>query len=360
MAPKKKAAKAKATSDAETVDDLIDSIVGDADPEQVQVLGSAKAAAKIKGVISTQCPNLDNALGRGGVPLSRITIIHGKEGSGKTTLCLHLVASVQRMGGICYYVDKEYKLDPDYAEAIGVNTKRLIVAQPSHLEQVYELIQDAVARVRHYREETGKRVPVLIVLDSINACITKAQLEGEFEDQHYAPQAGVHSRCIPKVLEAIHREDVAFVMIAQNRAQIGKMFGEAEDISGGNAPKYYASVIMKVTRIQNSEDKLSQLVRVDVRKNQIAPPFKRAEFWVRHGVGIDQLSALLDSAEKLGVIGRTTSAKTGKPTSWYEYPVGSGKRFANGLEQAREAIQEDDDLRMDIMLDVQRKASNAA
>lgn len=337
----------------QTVDDLVDAIVEDAGPENAQVLGSDVHAARIRGVISTQSGPLDRALGRGGVPLGRITIVHGKEGSGKTTLCLHLVAEVQKMGGLCFYFDKEYKLDPDYAQSIGVNTKRLIISQPSTLETIYEAMVSAVSRVKEWRIKTKKRTPVLIVLDSINACITKAQLEGSFDQKHYAPQAAVHSQGIPKVLELLAKEDVALVFIAQNRTQIGKAFGDPDDISGGNAVRYYASVIMKVTRIKNSEDKLSQLTRVDVRKNQIAPPFKRAEFWIRHGVGIDPMADLIQTALDLNVIGRAKNTKTGKEGSWYEFPVGSGKRFANGLGGVREVLSEDEELKMDIMAAVQ-------
>lgn len=346
----KKAAKKKPTQ-TEIVNSLIDDLVEDS--EEAQVLGSDENKLKIRGVISTQCAALDKALGRRGVPLGRLTIIHGKEGCGKTTSCLHLVASVQAAGGICVYVDKEYKLDPEYAANIGVNTKRLIISQPSTLEQVYTFIEKTLKKVRAAREKHGKRVPVLVVLDSINACITKAQLEGSHEDQHYSPQARVHSASIPKILELVSKEDVALVYIAQNRTQIGKMFGDPDDIAGGNAPKYYASVIIKMKRIANNEDKTAQRVQAEIRKNQVAAPFKKCEFWIRHGVGIDQVTSLIEQAEDLGVIGRTT-AKSGKKTSWFEFPVGSDQKFANGLDQARETLEEDEELRLEIMAAVQK------
>jgi len=349
---KKKAKKAaakpkpKKKTHADVVNDLVAEITED--PEQAQVLGSDSSRAKVRGVISTQSMELDDALGRGGIPLGRISIIHGKEGCGKTTLCLHLVASVQAQGGICVYVDKEYKLDPDYAQNIGVDTKKLIIAQPSHLEAVYEFIAKVLAKVKLIREVSKERVPVLIVLDSINACIAKAQLEGAMEDKHYAPQAGVHSRCIPKVLADISKEDVAFVMIAQNRTQIGKMFGDPDDIAGGNAPKYYSSVIIKLTRVANNDDNTAQHVSAYIRKNQVAAPFKKCEFWIRHGVGIDQDATIIAHAEKMGVIGRTL-AKSGKKTSWFEFPVGSDDKFANGAEQARLELKLDPELRAAIL-----------
>lgn len=344
----------KKSEDKSLIDNMVDALVAIGGEGSAQVLGSEAAAVAINGVISTQCPSLDAAIGRGGIPLGRLTVMHGPEMSGKTTMALHMVAETQRLGGIVIYIDKEYKLDPDYAKKLGVKVDDLIVSQPSYLERVYELIDGAIALATQWRKKSKKQVPVLVVLDSINACITKAQLNGSYEDRHIAPQPRVHSENLPRIIPKISKENVALLFIAQERVKIGKMFGDPNEVSGGNAVKYYASLILKVRNIgavKSGEAKVAQKTRVECVKNQISPPFRRAEFEIRHGVGIDQLSSLLDSAIELGIItfGKT---KQGKVSKWLSY---KDKKFAAGRQGAWEALQEDTELMLEILGEVNKK-----
>lgn len=337
--------------DQDLIGDMVDALVAIGGEGTAQVLGSDAAAIKIRGVISTQCSQLDKAIGRGGIPLGRLSIIHGPEMSGKTTIALHIVAETQRRGGIAIYIDKEYKLDPDYARAIGVDIKRLIISQPDHLERIYELIDGSIDIASKFRKKTGTRVPVLVVLDSINAAITKVQFEGSFEDKHVAPQARVHSENLPKVIPRVSKEDVALLFVAQDRTNIGKMFGDPVELAGGKAVRYYASLVLQVKNMgavkdPGDGDKVAQKTRVECRKNQISMPFKRAEFEIRHGVGVDQTAGLLDQALELKIITYSVSEKTGKRTTWLQF---DGKKFANGRAQAWEQLNEDAELRMDVM-----------
>lgn len=353
--PKKKAAKkpAKPKQDQDgLIDDMVEALVAIGGEGTAQVLGSDAAAIKIKGVISTQCPPLDKAIGRGGIPLGRLSILHGPEMSGKTTICLHTVAECQRRGGLVIYIDKEYKLDPDYAAAIGVDLQRLIISQPPHLERAYE-IMDGVADLAKKWRKLGGDVPILVVLDSINSAITKAQYEGDFDDKFIAAQARVHSEHLPKVIPKINAESVALLYVAQNRTKIGKMFGDPDDISGGHAVRFYASLIMKVKSIGDVKEgdvKKAKKTSVECRKNQIAAPFGKAEFEIRHGVGIDQQAMMIQQAIDLGVLTNSISEKTGKKTSWWLFRE---NKIANGKAQLWEQIAEDDELKIEVMEDVQ-------
>ena len=224
----------------------IKSVLGDEDG--TQLLGSDGLAIKIKGVVSTQCATIDAAIGRGGIPTGRLTIINGAEGCGKTTLALHLAAEVQKMGGVAVYLDKEYKLDPDYAAKIGVDLEKLIISQPSYLERAFVAFDAIINRAVDIRKQSGERIPIMIILDSMNAAISKAQFEGEWDDSHYAPQARVYSNLLPKLMPKVSKEDVALVWISQIRQKIGLQFGNPDDICGGKAPKFYASLILDVKR----------------------------------------------------------------------------------------------------------------
>lgn len=345
----KKRAKSKAIETGEPSDfitELVDELESEGGEGTAQILGSDERAIKIRGVVSTQCYQADEALGRGGIPLARLTIIHGKEGCGKTTICLHLVAECQRMGGIVLYIDKEYKLDPDYAKAIGVDTKRLIISQPGTLEKVYKIIKATIKKAAEYRKRTGKRVPVLIVLDSINAALAAAVINGDEDDKHVAPQARVHSRELPQVIMEASKEDVALVFISQYRKKIGGMtFGDGNDIAGGNAPRYYASVIMQVTKIgttKEDDEKVSNKTRIECVKNQVAPPFRKGEFEIRYGIGIDRIASLLDAALDRGVIVQKGA--------WFSH---DGDRIGQGRANVLEFLREHEDVRMAVELDYQ-------
>ena len=300
-----------------------------------QLLGSEGFAIKIRGVISTQCPSIDWATGRGGIPLGRLTILHGKEGSGKTTLALHIVAECQRQGGAVVYMDKEYKLDPDYARDIGVDTKKLIIVQPPYLEKVFSTTRRIIERVKANREATGKRTPVLVVLDSMNAAITKAQYEGEEEDHHVAPEARVYSRLLPKLIPLVNEEDVALLWVSQVRSKIGVKFGNPDDVCGGNGPKFYASMIIHVTNFGSEKEdgeRVANKLWVEPKKNQVAPPFKKAEVRVVYGEGFDKEKSLLWVAEKLGVVK--------KKGAFYKH---DGKTLGQGLNAASETLAVDEE-----------------
>ena len=286
-----------------------------------QLLGSDGLAIKIKGVISTQCPTIDAAIGRGGIPRSRLTILHGAEGSGKTTLALHIVAEAQRLGGAAVYLDKEYKLDPDYAASIGVDCDRLVIAQPAYLERAFQTFEGVIDRAAKLREG-GERAPIIIVLDSMNAAITKAQFEGEWEDKHYAPQARVFSELLPKLMPKVSKEDVALLWISQVRKKMNVMFGDDNEVAGGNAPKFYASLIMEVGRRKaNVQDgqKIGNQIEVHCKKNQIAPPFKKASCEIIYGKGIDKEASLIEQAVLDGIV-----KKGGAWYAWGDDRLGQG------------------------------------
>lgn len=334
----------KALGPASFIKGLVSDLEEMGGPGTAQVLGSDAHAIKIRGVISTQSRTLDAAIGRGGIPLGRITVLHGREGCGKTTMCLHLCAEVQKQGGVVLYIDKEYKLDPDYARKIGVDVDHMIISQPSHLERVYEIIIATIKKAAAWRKATKKRVPILIVLDSLNAAIAKARLEGEVEDKHVAPEARVHSENIPKMLDILHKEDVAMVYVSQYRANIGKMFGDKNETAGGNAPKYYASLMLKVEYIGKEKDggeAVANKTRVTCVKNQIAPPFKQAEFEIKYGIGIDRVATLLDAAMDAGIVT--------KKGSWFNY---GKKRLGQGRPSALDVLRENESLMEQIELDL--------
>lgn len=320
--------------EAFNVTGLIDSIVEDAGPGTAMLLSGGGLEIEIRGVISTRIAALDRAIGRGGVPLGRLTIIHGPESSGKTTLALHLVAECQAMGGIVLYIDKEYKLDPRYAADLGVDLGRLVISQPPYLEKVFAITEKAVVMAQEHRSRTGDRVPILIVLDSMNAAITKTQFEGDWDDSDsYGPMARVFSQKLPKIIPIIAREDVALVFISQIREKIGISFGNKDKIAGGKAPKFYSSLIMDIGnmgRIKEEDGKgkaPGQKSRVIVRKNQIAPPFLEAEFDIVYGSGADRIGSVVDVAVADGVID--------KSGAWYSF---NGKRLGHGRDAAKTSL----------------------
>lgn len=269
-----------------------------------QLLGSAALAIKIRGVISTQCPSLDRAIGRWGYPLGRLILLHGKEGSGKTTLALHGVAETQRLGGMAIYVDSEHKLDPDYAAKIGVDLDRLVISQPDYIEKFMAMVEKTIVVAKRHRK-AGIPFPVMVVLDSINSLPTKAEFEAGWEQQHIAPDAGVYSSKLKKLMPLCNREDVALLFISQEREKVGVMFGRKERTGGGKAPRYYSSLILEVARlgaVKVGDEVVGNLTQVKCSKNQIAPPFRTADFKIMFGKGIDYEDSLLAEGLRVGVV----------------------------------------------------------
>jgi recombination protein RecA len=269
------------------------------------------------GAISTGAINLDAATGIGGIPKGRITEIYGPESSGKTTLCLHLVANVQKTGGVAAFVDAEHALDIEYARKLGVDVENLLVSQPDTGEQALEIVEILV--------RSG--AVDLVVIDSVAALVPKAEIEGEMGDSHMGLQARLMSQALRKLAGAINRTNCAVVFINQLREKIGVMFGNPETTTGGKALKFYASLRMDIRRIgpvKEREAVIGSHVRVKVVKNKVAPPFKQAEFDVMFDEGISHTGLVVDIASEAGII-----QKSG---AWYSY---GDQRIGQGRENAK-------------------------
>src|SRR5450631_1558414 len=252
----------------------------------VMRLGDAAATYEVDSVPSGSL-GLDIALGVGGIPRGRVIEIYGPESSGKTTLTLAIIASVQKHGGTAAFVDAEHALDPVYAEKLGVKVNDLLVSQPDTGEQALE-ITDMLVR--------SGAVDVVVV-DSVAALTPKAEIEGEMGDQHMGLQARLMSQALRKLTAVIARNGSTVIFINQIRMKIGVMFGSPETTTGGNALKFYASVRLDIRRIgsiKKGEEVVGGRTRVKVAKNKMAPPFTEAEFEIRWGTGVDAASELID------------------------------------------------------------------
>jgi recombination protein RecA len=267
--------------------------------------------------ISTGAINLDAAIGVGGVPRGRVTEVYGPESSGKTTLCLHVVATAQREGGMAAYIDAEHALDTEYAKKLGVDVENLLISQPDTGEQALEICEILVR---------SGAVDV-VVIDSVAALVPKAEIEGEMGDSHVGLQARLMSQALRKLTGAIARSKTAVIFINQLREKIGVMFGNPETTTGGKALKFYASVRLDIRRIgpvKEKEDVIGSHVRVKVVKNKVAPPFKQAEFDIMYAEGISHTSLLVDIGAESGII-----EKSG---AWYSY---GSQRIGQGRENAK-------------------------
>ena len=261
--------------------------------------------------------NLDAAIGVGGIPRGRITEIYGPESSGKTTLCLHVVANAQRAGGTAAFIDAEHALDTEYATKLGVDVEKLLVSQPDTGEQALEICEILV--------RSG--AVDIIVIDSVAALVPKAEIEGEMGESHMGLQARLMSQALRKLTGAIARSKVSLVFINQLREKIGVMFGNPETTTGGKALKFYASVRLDIRRIgpvKEKEEVVGSHVRVKVVKNKVAPPFKQAEFDIMYAEGISHSSLLVDIGSENGIID--------KSGAWYSY---NGQRIGQGRENAK-------------------------
>lgn len=306
----------------EEVNDIMESIRKIGGKESAVLASSGGLDIKVRGVISTRCIPLDNAIGRGGLPLGRLTILHGGEGSGKTTLALQAVAECQRQGGVAVYQDAECKLDLQYAEDLGVDTKKLILARPPYLEQAFEIQNNVIDSVTRARKKLGVRIPSLIFLDSINASLTKAQVEGEWDDQYMAPQARCYSQLLPKIIPRVAKEDVGLIYISQVREKMNVQYGSKDEIAGGRGPKFYASLIIHIARIGNVRDGevvVGVKTQAECRKNQIAPPFRKALYVMGFGTGVDNERAVIELALEKRMLRDKDGKVLLKPTAGHVY-----------------------------------------
>ncbi len=245
--------------------------------------------------ISTGSLGIDISLGVGGVPRGRITEIYGPESSGKTTLCLHIVAEAQKSGGICAFVDMEHALDPLYAEKIGVDIQQLYVSQPDTGEQALEITEHL----------TRSGALDVIVVDSVAALVPRAEIEGEMGDSHVGLQARLMSQALRKLAGAIKQSNVCVIFTNQLREKVGVMFGSPETTPGGRALKFYASVRIDIRRIQqikHSGDIVGNRTRVKIKKNKVAAPFKECEFDIMFNQGISKSGEIIDIGTELGII----------------------------------------------------------
>jgi recombination protein RecA len=276
--------------------------------------------------IPTGALSLDLALGVGGIPRGRVTEIYGPESSGKTTVCLHLIAEAQRMGGTCAFIDVEHALDPDYADRIGVDVEELYISQPDTGEQALEI---AEALVRSGAMD-------VVVIDSVAALVPRAEIEGEMGDSHVGLQARLMSQALRKLSGAIKQSNTAMIFTNQLRQKIGIMFGNPETTSGGMALKFYASVRLDIRRIQSLKHQgnvIGNRTRVTVKKNKVAPPFRQAEFDIMYNEGISKAGDLLDLAVEYDVVD--------KRGAFYSY---GDTRLGQGRENAKTFLQENPDL----------------
>jgi len=315
-----KAEKVEKSGKALALQSALDQIKKSYGDGSIMKLGD-KVQAQV-AVIPTGSIALDLALGVGGLPKGRIIEIYGPESSGKTTLCQHIIAETQKMGGTAALIDAEHAFDPIYAERTGVNVKDLLVSQPDTGEQGLE-IADTLIR--------SNAVDV-IVIDSVAALVPKAEIEGDIGDSFMALQARLMSQSLRRLSGAVSRSNCTLVFTNQLRMKIGVMFGNPETTPGGRALRFYASVrleIRKIEELKNEGQAVGIRCKVTVRKNKVAPPFRIAEFDIMFAQGISKEGNLLDVGAEFGIV-----KKSG---SWYEY---NGEKLGQGKESARTYLKE--------------------
>lgn len=287
----------------------------------IMKLGDPSAKINVE-TIPTGSLSLDLALGLGGIPKGRVVEIYGPESSGKTTVALHMIAEVQKRGGVAGFIDAEHALDPVYAKAIGVDIDNLYISQPDYGEQALEITETMV--------RSG--AVDLIVVDSVAALVPKAEIDGDMGDSHMGQHARLMSQALRKLTGIMNKTGCTVIFINQLREKIGVMFGNPETTTGGRALKFYASVRMDVRRIETLKsggEMVGNRARVKVVKNKIAPPFKEAEFDIMFGKGISREGDILDLAANCGVV-----IKSG---SWYAY---NSEKIGQGRENAKKYFVE--------------------
>ena len=295
----------------------------------VMKLGDPAAQMNIE-TIPTGSLSLDIALGLGGIPKGRIIEIYGPESSGKTTVTLHMIAEVQKRGGIAGFIDAEHALDPVYAKNIGVDIDNLYISQPDNGEQALEITETMV--------RSG--AIDIVVVDSVAALVPKAEIDGDMGDSHVGLQARLMSQALRKLTAVISKSNCTVIFINQLREKVGVMFGNPETTTGGRALKFYSSVRLDVRRIESlkqSGEVTGNRTRVKIVKNKIAPPFKEAEFDIMFGEGISTEGDILDLAANIGVIN--------KSGAWYAY---DGSKRGQGRENAKQYLKDNPEICSDI------------
>lgn len=292
-------------------------------------------------VIPTGCLSVDIALGAGGVPRGRVIEIYGAESSGKTTLAQHIVAEVQKKGGVAAFVDAEHALDPEYAKKLGVNINDLLVSQPDSGEQALEIVETLVR---------SNSVDV-VVIDSVAALTPKAEIEGEMGDRHVALQARLMSQALRKLTAIISKTKTSVIFLNQTRQKIGVFFGNPETTTGGMALKFYSSVRIQLKRaaqIKMGDNTIGNRVKAKIVKNKIAPPFKAAEFDIMYNEGISLSGDILDLGMKYGLIKKQAT------TFFY-----NDQKLAAGRESAKTFLKEDKKLIRQIAKEIWQKVKES-
>ncbi len=295
----------------------------------IMKMGEDGALVQIEG-ISTGSINLDAAIGVGGVPRGRISEIYGPESSGKTTLCLHVIATAQKLGGIAAFIDAEHALDINYAQKLGVDVDNLLVSQPDTGEQALEIAEVLIR---------SSAIDV-VVIDSVAALVPRAEIEGEMGDTHVGLQARLMSQALRKLTGAVNRSNTSVIFTNQIREKVGVMYGSPETTSGGRALKFYASLRLDIRRIgalKDGQDIVGNRTRVKVVKNKCAAPFKQAEFDILYNIGISHTGLLIDLGVEENIVD--------KSGSWYSY---GDLRLGQGKENAREFLDENEDVANEI------------
>ncbi|MFL2656015.1 MAG: recombinase RecA [Burkholderiaceae bacterium] len=288
-------------------------------------------------VVSTGSLSLDIALGIGGLPRGRVVEVYGPESSGKTTLTLQVISEMQKIGGVCAFVDAEHALDTQYAQKLGVNLNDLLVSQPDTGEQALEIV-DALVRSSSLD---------LIVVDSVAALTPKAEIEGDMGDSLPGLQARLMSQALRKLTGTISRTNTLVIFINQIRMKIGVMFGSPETTTGGNALKFYSSVRLDIRRVgalKKADEVVGSETKVKVVKNKVAPPFKQAFFDILYGEGISRQGEIIDLGVEFDIV-----AKSG---SWYSY---DGNRIGQGKENVREFLKSNNKIAIQIENKIRKK-----
>ena len=334
---KGKAAVAAASEKAKALSAALSQIEKQFGKGSIMRLGAGEVVEDIQ-VVSTGSLGLDIALGVGGLPRGRVVEIYGPESSGKTTLTLQVIGEMQKLAGVCAFIDAEHALDPQYAQKLGVNLQELLISQPDTGEQALE-IADALVRSGSVD---------LIVIDSVAALTPKAEIEGEMGDSLPGLQARLMSQALRKLTGTIKRTNTLVIFINQIRMKIGVMFGNPETTTGGNALKFYASVRLDIRRtgsIKRGEEVIGSETKVKVVKNKVASPFKVANFDILYGEGISREGEIVDMASESDII-----QKSG---AWYAY---GGEKIGQGKDNAREFLREHPEIAREIENKIREQA----